>query len=136
MINLYCSYPTIGLTNRRRQMQNRNNIVSFGNPAKDMKEIAGIIISTTEVKNCGFALKRIIRLGEFYRKYPKEVINAMNEIINYHVADDLKLKHFDSENIINQICTTIEENKIVELQDILKKIAVYKFWKSVSQEHS
>ncbi len=127
MINLYCSYPIAGLTKKTKQVKPKNNVVNFGNPTKDIKEIAGIVKDVTKESTGGYALKRIIRLGELYSQCPKEVINAINEIINYHVADDLRLKHFDSENIINQVCTTIEENKIVELQDILKKIAVYKF---------
>jgi len=127
MINLNCSYTITGLTNRTKQINPRNNVVSFGNLTKDMEEIAGILKDVNKKSTGGYALKRIIRLGEFYVQYPEAVVNAMNKIINYHVADDLKLKHFDSENIINQVCTTIEENKIIELKDILKKIAVYKF---------
>ncbi len=127
MINLNCSYQTISLTNRTKQVNPRNYVVNFGNRENDLGVIDGIVKDANKKSTGGYALVRIIKLGEFYKQYPTEVTNAINKIIKFHIADDLKLKYYDSQSIINQVCKTIEKHNMIELQDILKKIAVYKF---------
>jgi len=130
MINLYCSYQITGLTNRTKQLQQRNN-VSFGNAAKDIKEIAGIVKDAKKSTNTGYVLKRIIRLGELYPQYSEEVVKAIKEIIDFHTIPKFQknppLKEGDSGSILNQIYKTINKNNIFELKEILEKIAVYKF---------
>ena len=131
MINLYCSYQLAGLTNRTKQIQQRNSVISFGNPAKDMKEIAGIVNDAKKSANTGYVLKRIIRLGELYPQYSEEVVRAIKEIIDFHTIPEFQknppLKEGDSGSILNQIYKTIQKNNIFELKEILEKIAVYKF---------
>ena len=106
MINSNYSNPSLGYRQGFKQNYQSNNI-KFGNA----QEIAGIIESATKVKEIGFALRRIIRLGELHSQYPTEVQSALRQIKAFH-TDSTKPFNCYSRGILTQIEKTIREKNI------------------------
>ena len=106
MINFGYSNPSLGYRQGFKQNYQSNNI-KFGNA----QEIAGIVESSTNVKNIGYSLIRIIRLGELHLQHPNEVKSALRQIKAFH-TDIKKPFNCNSSSVLKQVEKTIQENNI------------------------